>query len=353
MQTLNRRRKPISKPPQETDEEKAKREERERIADEAAKRHAAELIDQEQKEKKKLSDKDAKAKQAAAANTERARDAADKAKKQKKEEDKTAEKPSRAAARRMKKVPDQEDGDPPGDDQTPWTIFTYEGVVTTDKMHAIEPQHTVSTKAAVWGRGTDVKPIDSVIFLQKRQAYAGAKHRIRDIRSVQIERAFTNTVKTTGHMCNTRDGASVLMRVTTPYSIDGDLLLKTLPGERPVRYTLDRALTIQHLKLDADFRENKPAPLAHCAMHFATRALGFQFKEGKVDDRPEWFTPEVLRAARVFIKEVSSGQYTNEGHTKVDKPAFVYHPSVITNFQKNQVRDALFILSQLDYNWPR
>ena len=49
-------------------------------------------------------------------------------------------------------------------------------------------------------------------------------------------------------------------------------------------------------------------------------------------DRPEWFTPEVLRAARVFIKEVSSGQYTNEGHTMVDKPAFVYHPSVITNF---------------------
>ena len=51
-----------------------------------------------------------------------------------------------------------------------------------------------------------------------------------------------------------------------------------------------------------------------------------------MDDRPAWFTPEVLRAARVFIKEVSSGQYTNEGHTQAERPAFVYHPSVITNF---------------------
>ena len=55
-------------------------------------------------------------------------------------------------------------------------------------------------------------------------------------------------------------------------------------------------------------------------------------KERKVDDRPKWFTPEVLRAARVFVKEVSSGQYTNEGHTKVEKPAFVYYPLVISNF---------------------
>ena len=64
-------------------------------------------------------------------------------------------------------------------------------------------------------------------------------------------------------------------------------------------------------------------------MHFATRALGYKLRDGKVDDRPTWFTPEVLRAARVFIKEVSSGQYTNEG---VEKPAFVYRPSVVMNF---------------------
>ena len=133
-------------------------------------------------------------------------------------------------------------------------------------------------------------------------------------------------------MCNTKDGTSVLMRVSTPYNTEGELQLRTLPGERPVRYNLPKAPTIQHLKLEADFRDNKPNPLTHCSMHFATRALGYKLKDGKVDERPSWFTPEVLRAARVFIKEVSSGQYTNEGHTKVEKPGFVYHPSVITNF---------------------
>ena len=336
LRTLNRRRKQISKPPEETEEERAEREERERIADEAAKRNAAELIDQEQREKIRLSDKDAKAKQVAASNTERAREVAEKAKKQK-EAAKSAEKQSRAVARRIKKTPDQEDEDPPDRDQTPWTTFTYrhpprargeytyEGVSIANKLVIIEPKHTVNTKATEFGRGTTVKPIDAVTFMKKRPAFAGAKHRIRDIRSVQIERSFTSTVSLfpPGHMCITRDGTSVLIRVSTPYNIDGELLLKTLPGEKPTRYNLDRALTIQHLKLESDFKENKPAPLAHCAMHFATRALGYKLKERWVDDRPEWFTPEVLRAARVFIKEVSSGQYTNEGHTKVDKPAFV------------------------------
>ena len=46
---LNRRRKPLQKPRQETDEEKAERERLEKIADEAAKQKAAELIAQEQK----------------------------------------------------------------------------------------------------------------------------------------------------------------------------------------------------------------------------------------------------------------------------------------------------------------
>ena len=268
-----------------------------------------------------MSDREAKSRQAAAANTERTRDAAEKARK-KKDDDKATDKQSRAAAKRVKKVPEQEDGDPPKDDQTPWTIYTYkqpqkvkgeytyEGFTITNKVNAIEPRLTVNTEATVWGRGTEVKPIDQVTFLQKRQAFAGAKHRVRDIRSVQIERAFTNTVTLfpPGHMCNTKDGTSVLMRVSTPYNPEGELQLKTLPGEKPVKYTLDKALSIQHLKLEADFRENKPAALTHCALHFATRALGYKLKEGKVDDRPVWFTPEVLRAARVFIKEVSGGQ---------------------------------------------
>ena len=346
LRKLNRRRKPTEKPRQETEEERAERERLEKIADDAAKLKADELIAQEEHDKKKLSEKDAKAKQAAAANTERARDAAERMKK-KKEAAKTDEKPSRAVTRRMKKVPEGEDGDPPGDDQTPWTIFTYrqprkvrsdytyDGVSITNKMSVIDPQYIVNTKTKVWGRPRSIKPIEAVLFLQRRQAFAGAKHRIRDVRSVQIERAFTNPLSLfpTGHMCNTKDGKSVLVRVSTPYSTEGELLLRTLPGEAPTRYNLAKVMTIQHLKLEADFKDSKSiAPVAHCAMHFATRAIGYKLKEGKVSDRPTWFTPEVLRTARVFIKEVSSGQYTNEDHTEAKTPAFVCHPSVLTNF---------------------
>ena len=251
---LHRRRKPLQKPRQETDEEKAERERLEKIADDAAKQNAAELIAQEQKEKQKLTDKEARSKQAAAANTEKAREAADKAKK-KKEADKAEEKVPRSVARRLKKAPEEEDGDPP-DDPTPWTVFTYrqpqqvmagytyEGVSITNKMNVIDPQYTVNTKTTHLGKGRIVTPIREVLFLQGRQPYAGAKHRIRDVRSVQIERTFTNAVTLfpSGHMCNSKDGKSVVMRVTTPYSTKGELLLRTLPGEAPTRYTLKNAL---------------------------------------------------------------------------------------------------------------
>ena len=137
------------------------------------------LLTKKTRRKKKLSDREAKSRQAAAANTERAREAAEKMRK-KKEDDKAPDKQSRAAARRVKKVPEQEDGDPPGDDPTPWTVYTYrqpqkvkgeytyEGFVITNKVNAIEPRLTVNTKATVWGRGKEVKPIDQVTFRNRR-----------------------------------------------------------------------------------------------------------------------------------------------------------------------------------------
>ena len=178
METMSRRRKPISKPPQESKEEKEAREERERIERIAADKNMDELVDQEDKEKKKLSEKEAKSRRAAASNTERAREAAERMKK-KKEDEKATDKLSRAAAKRIKKVPEQEDGDPPDDGPTPWTVYTYkqpqkvkgeytyDGVIITNKWNAVEPRLTVNTKATVWGRGKEVKPIDQVTFLQK------------------------------------------------------------------------------------------------------------------------------------------------------------------------------------------
>ena len=35
----------------------------------------------------------------------------------------------------------------------------------------------------------------------------------------------------------------------------------------------------------------------------------------------------MLRAARVFLKELSTAQYANVGHAKVNKPGFLFYPS--------------------------
>ena len=72
--------------------------------------------------------------------------------------------------------------------------------------------------------------------------------------------------------------------------------MNTLPGTKPMRYNLTKSLIIPHMKLDADFKDNRLSQLTHCALHFAARALGYKIKDQKVDDRLEWFTPELLRA---------------------------------------------------------
>ena len=107
----------------------------------------------------------------------------------------------------------------------------------------------------------NTKPIGTVAYLQGKPAFARAKHRISDVRSTQIERAFLTTVTLFpgNHICNTKDGKSVLARVSAPYDKEGELLLSTLPGQvKPLRYELEHALVVQHLKLNTDFRENKP-----------------------------------------------------------------------------------------------
>ena len=50
----------------------------------------------------------------------------------------------------------------------------------------------------------------------------------------------------------------------------------------------------------------------------------------RAENKVEWFTPEVLRAARVFLKDLSAAHFTNAGATKVDKPGFQHHPSELS-----------------------
>ena len=89
----------------------------------------------------------------------------------------------------------------------------------------------------------------------------------------------------------------------------------------------------ESVPVEADFKDNKLiAPLAHCAMHFATRAIGYKLKDGKVGDRPAWFTPEV----NMMNRKTSRVQFGHKRLRRLKK----------SKFQKEKVRDKLVHLQE-------
>ena len=52
-------------------------------------------------------------------------------------------------------------------------------------------------------------------------------------------------------------------------------------------------------------------------------AIGHNYR---AENKADWFTPEVLRATRVFLKELSTGQYANARHTAVTNPGIYIFP---------------------------
>ena len=73
--------------------------------------------------------------------------------------------------------------------------------------------------------------------------------------------------------------------------------------------------------MEVDKPLKKPDLLTHLAIHTAAAAIGYETKGNnlRAENKSDWFTPEVLRAARVFLKELSTAQYTNTGATEVDE----------------------------------
>ena len=121
------------------------------------------------------------------------------------------------------------------------------------------------------------------------------------------------------------------MRVSTSYHKNGQLLLGTFPGMATMKYVVKDIHLVPTLGLtmEVDKPLKKPDLLTHLALHTATAAIGYVTKGSNVRAvyAADWFTPEVLRAARVFLKEVSTAQYTNTGATAVQRPGFLYYPS--------------------------
>ena len=107
---------------------------------------------------------------------------------------------------------------------------------------------------------------------------------------------------------------------------------------------------VPYLTPKNNFVDNKPSSLTYFAIHAIAKTVSYTATIAKtvsytaskpdrhghkgVETRPLWLTPEFLRAARVFIKEMSSGQYTNQGHRYMPTSAFVYVPSEIQGIKQ-------------------
>ena len=78
------------------------------------------------------------------------------------------------------------------------------------------------------------------------------------------------------------------MRVSTPYHKNGPLLLGTFPGMTPRKYTVTNIHQVPTLGLTMEV--DKP----------------------HAENKSDWFTPEVLRAARVFLKELSTAHSVHQ-----------------------------------------
>ena len=289
--------------------------------------------------------KDAKSRQSSCCrNTEKAREAAAqqrKAKEQPAEGEQTITQKRRIKA--ATPVNDPGDQPPPPDDDQPWEIYHFRPPVTADvtlnyeeeergvRHYDLESAYNLDVRGTrvPFAHGQDIPVSESVKVLQN------GNRRVRDIRAEQIERiaAAKPIVPSGPHPCVVKGGL-LLMRVSIPYHKNGPLMLGTFPGMTPRKHTVTKVHQVPFLGLtmEVDKPMKKPDLLTHLAIHTAANAIGYETKGTnlRADNKADWFTPEVLRAARVFLKDLSTAQYTNTGATQVTKPGFVYYPSELS-----------------------
>ena len=97
-------------------------------------------------------------------------------------------------------------------------------------------------------------------------------------------------------------------------------------------YEVNNHIAVPTMAPNVDFFKKKPEQITHFAIYTAAVAIGYEPRgaNARAENKADWFTPEVLRAARAFLKELSVAQYANIGHTKLAKPGFLYYPSELT-----------------------
>ena len=217
----------------------------------------------------------------------------------------------------------EDDNPPPDDDPTPWTVFAYKPPQNAAKWgsNMIRPQSGLwiiqkpkfisVNKTREITRDVELKISDAVATLHKESK------RLRDILSTQIEQAFTKTfaLSKKPHPCYVDERTMKIRNFVSMQS--GSLHLKELPGQESCRYTLEGMWQVPYiLAPNVSFADVKPNNSTHVAINRCAVAMGYETGEQslKVEQRPTWLTPEVLRAARVFMKQVPSGQLVNQRH---------------------------------------
>ena len=93
----------------------------------------------------------------------------------------------------------------------------------------------------------------------------------------------------------------MLVRVSIPYHKNGSLMLGTFPGMKSQRHVVTGVHHVPTLELTMDLEKEKKRPdtLTHLATYTAGLAIGYEPRGGnlRAENKSEWFTPEVLRAA--------------------------------------------------------
>ena len=170
---------------------------------------------------------------------------------QRKTKEQTAEGEQTLAQKRRIKAAtpdnDPEDKPPPDNDDQPWEIYhyrphievtanlEYEEEVRGVKQYDLESAYNLDVRGTrvpyAHGQATTVP--EAVKFLQQ------GNRRVRDIRAEQIERlaAAKPIVPSGPHPCVVK-GGYLLMRVSTPYHKNGNLMLGTFPGMLPRKHTI-------------------------------------------------------------------------------------------------------------------
>ena len=282
------------------------------------------LFARRKQRRKKQAAKDAKSKKAAGENTEKAREAAAQ---QRKAKEQTAEGEQTTAQKRRIKAAtpdnDPDDKPPPHDDDQPWEIYHYRphidvtATLEYDSETRMVKQYDLESAYNLDVRGTR-KPLVSGEVTKVHESVKSLqqdKRRVRDIRAEQIERLATAKpiVPSGPHPCVVK-GGFLLMRVSTPYHKTGNLMLGTFPGMESKKHIVMNVHQVPTLSLGLNMNwdkvNKKPDLLTHLAIHTAGSAIGYETKGNnfRAENKADWFTPEVLRAAQAFLKDSSVDQ---------------------------------------------